>query len=115
MTLDSIVAHSVKVAVFEIADEKGFEFPVKTDSDCRTHIFNSREMCLLDDVPHLIKAGVSRLRIDARTLDEERVQMVTRAYRVGIDALYTGNTKHLWQGSDICEFHTRGHYHRGVQ
>ena len=104
-----------KSGSFGIVDEKGFEFPVKTDSDCRTHIFNSREMCLLEDVPQLIKAGVSRLRIDARTLDNDRVEMVTRAYRVGIDALYTGNTKHLWQGSDICEFHTRGHYHRGVQ
>ena len=100
---------------FEIIDEKGFEFPIKTDSQCRTHIFNSRELCLLDDIPQLIKAGVSRLRIDARNMDNYNVGMVTRAYRANIDAYYSGDTKHVWQGSDISEFHTRGHYHRGVQ
>lgn len=100
---------------FEIVDEKGFEFPVQTDSDCRTHIFNSRELCLLDDIPQLVKTGLSRLRIDARTLESDRIEMITRAYRTGIDACYTGDTRHLWQGHDICEYHTRGHYHRGVQ
>jgi Collagenase and related proteases len=104
-----------KSGSFEIIDEKGFEFPIKTDSECRTHIFNSRELCLLDDIPQLIKAGVSRLRIDARNMDDYNVGMVTRAYRANIDAYYTGDTKHVWQGSDISEFHTRGHYHRGVQ
>jgi putative protease len=100
---------------FEIIDEKGFEFPIKTDSQCRTHIFNSRELCLLDDIPQLIKAGISRIRIDARNMDDYNVGMVTRAYRANIDAYYTGDTKHIWQGSDVSEFHTRGHYHRGVQ
>ena len=104
-----------KSGSFEIVDEKGFEFPIKTDSECRTHIFNSRELCLLDDIPQLIRAGVSRIRIDTRYMDDERVSMVTRAYRTNIDAYYTGDTKRLWHGSDISEFHTRGHYHRGVQ
>ncbi|MDG6243929.1 MAG: DUF3656 domain-containing protein [Methanolobus sp.] len=99
---------------FEIVDEKGFEFPVKTDPECRTHIFNSRELCLLDDIPQLIRAGVSRLRADARNMDDKRVAMVTRAYRANIDACYTGETKYIWHGSDINEEHTRGHYHRGV-
>jgi putative protease len=108
-------ASQCKSGSFEIIDEKGFEFPVKTDSQCRTHIFNSRELCLLDDIPQLIKAGLSRLRIDARNMDDYNVGMVTRAYRANIDAYYSGDTKHIWQGSDVSEFHTRGHYHRGVQ
>jgi putative protease len=104
-----------KSGKFEIIDEKGYEFPIRTDSSCRTHVFNSRELCLLEDIPQLIKAGLSRLRIDARNMDDYNVSMVTRAYRANIDAYYTGDTKHVWQGSDISEFHTRGHYHRGVQ
>ncbi|WP_292467910.1 U32 family peptidase [Methanolobus sp.] len=104
-----------KNSSFEIVDEKGFEFPVQTDSNCRTHIFNSRELCLLEEIPQLIKAGLSSLRIDARTLDNDRVRMITRAYRDGINSYYTKSTKHVWQGSDISENHTRGHYHRGVQ
>ncbi|MBP1909671.1 DUF3656 domain-containing U32 family peptidase [Methanolobus bombayensis] len=104
-----------KSGKFEIIDEKGYEFPIRTDSECRTHIFNSRELCLLEDVPQLIKTGLSRLRIDATNMDDYNVSMVTRAYRANIDAYYTGDTKHLWHGKDISEFHTRGHYHRGVK
>ncbi len=104
-----------KTGLFEIVDEKGFEFPVRTDSKCRTHIFNSRELCLLEEIPKLIRAGVSRLRVDSKNIKADRVEMVTRAYREGIDSFYTGETKHLWQGSDISENHTRGHYHRGVK
>ncbi|WP_094227460.1 DUF3656 domain-containing U32 family peptidase [Methanolobus psychrotolerans] len=99
---------------FELVDEKGYEFLIQTDSDCRTHIYNSRELCLLEDIPQLIRAGVSRLRIDARTIDDERVEKVTRAYRDGIDSHFSKSTKHVWEGSDISECHTRGHYHRGV-
>ncbi len=99
---------------FELVDEKGYEFLVRTDSDCRTHIYNSRELCLLEDVPHLINAGLSRLRIDARTMKDEHVEKATRAYRDGIDSHFSKNKRQAWESSDISEYHTRGHYHRGV-
>lgn len=103
-----------KSGKFELVDEKGYEFLLRTDSDCRTHIYNSRELCLLEEVPQLIKAGVSRLRIDARTMKNEHIEKATRAYRDGIDSYFSGNKKQAWQSSDISEYHTRGHYHRGV-
>ena len=103
-----------KSGKFEIVDEKGYEFLVQTDSDCRTHIYNSRELCLLEEVPQLIKAGLSRIRIDARTMKNEHVGKATRAYRDGIDSHFSQNKKQAWQSSDISEYHTRGHYHRGV-
>jgi putative protease len=90
-----------------LKDEKGFVFPVKTDLQDRTYIMNSRELCMLEHVPDLIKAGVDCLRIEAKMYDMETTERITRAYRDAIDNC--GKKK----CSDFGEY-TTGHYFRGV-
>lgn len=91
-----------------LKDEKGFVFPVKTDLQGRTYIMNSRELCMLEHVPDLIKAGVDCLRIEAGTYDREKTEMITKAYRDAID-----NCGVKMKCSEIGEY-TTGHYFRGV-
>lgn len=91
-----------------LKDEKGFIFPVKTDLQGRTYIMNSRELCMLEHVPDLIKAGVDCLRIEARTYDREKTEIITRAYREAID-----NRDVKMKCSEFGEY-TTGHYFRGV-
>ncbi len=89
-----------------LRDEKGFVFPVRTDKEGRTYIMNSRELCMLEYVPDLIRAGVNCLRIEAKTYDRETAGKLTRAYRDAIDII---GTKMKCSGE-----HTTGHYFRGV-
>jgi putative protease len=91
-----------------LRDEKGFVFPVKTDLQGRTYIMNSRETCMLEDIPYLIKAGVDCLRIEAKTYDRKTTERITRAYREAID-----NCGVKMKCSDFGEY-TTGHYFRGV-
>ncbi|VVB92100.1 Peptidase family U32 [uncultured archaeon] len=89
-----------------LKDEKGFVFPVKTDSENRTFIMNSRELCMLDYVPDIVKAGVDCLRIEAKIYDKEKTGKITRTYRKAMDSM-SPDTK--------CEEeHTTGHYFRGI-
>jgi putative protease len=91
-----------------LKDEKGFVFPIKTNSHGRTYIMNSRELCMLEYVPDLIKAGVNCLRIEAKTYDEEKTRNITKAYREAIDNI---------SAKKPCSEHgeyTTGHYFRGV-
>jgi putative protease len=90
-----------------LEDEKGFVFPVKTDLQGRTYVMNSREICMIEHVPDLIKAGVDCLRIEAKMYDREITERITRAYRDAIDDC--GKKK----CSDFGEY-TKGHYFRGV-
>jgi len=90
-----------------LKDEKGFVFPVKTDLLGRTYIMNSRELCMLEHVPDLIKAGVDCLRIEAKTYDRETTERITKAYRDAIDNCCKKKC------SDFGEY-TTGHYFRGV-
>ncbi len=91
-----------------LKDEKGFIFPVKTDLQGRTYIMNSRELCMLEYVPDLIKAGVDCMRIEARMYDPEKTGKITRIYRDAID-----DCDIEMKCSDIGEY-TTGHYFRGV-
>jgi putative protease len=91
-----------------LKDEKGFVFPVKTDLEGRTYILNSRELCMLEYVPDLIRTGVDCLRIEAGTYDRLKTEKITRAYREAID-----NCGVKMKCSDFGD-HTTGHYFRGV-
>ncbi|WP_406655862.1 DUF3656 domain-containing protein [Methanolobus sp. ZRKC2] len=107
---------STKTASFELADEKGFTFPVKTDCSDRTHIFNSKELCLLEEIPKLIESGVSRFRIDVRMIEDTLVGKVTASYRKAIDSYFSNEDRQAEteKCQDISKEYTRGHFHRGV-
>ena len=93
-----------------LKDEKGYEFSVMTDMHNRTYIMNSRELCMLDYVPDIIKACVSCLRIEARTYGVEMTGKITRDYREAIDDAVRGT-----KSEKRCTgAYTNGHYFRGV-
>jgi putative protease len=99
---------------YELVDEKGFAFQLKMDSMHRTHLFNSKELCLLEDIEELVRTGVSRLRIDARSMKYLDVEKVTRSYRQSIDKCFEPTGTRRLRCKDISIEYTRGHFHRGV-
>jgi len=104
-----------------ILDEKGFIFPVRCDTMCRTHIYNSRELCMIDHLPAVLGAGVSALRIEGMHYDIEQVKEITMLYRQAIDSyLENPNDFDGWNYLErVKEMFpqglTKGHYFRGVQ
>jgi len=104
-----------------IVDEKGFIFPVRCDTMCRTHIYNSRELCMIDRLPAVLGAGVSALRIEGMHYDIEQVKYITMLYRQAIDSyLENPNDFDGWNYLEkVKEMFpqglTKGHYFRGVQ
>jgi putative protease len=99
---------------FELVDEKGYAFPIRMDSNCRTHLLNSKELCLLEDIPEIIKTGVSSIRIDAGTLEPVHIEKITKAYRNALDRCFEEGEYVRRSCKDITEGHTKGHYFRGV-
>ena len=99
---------------FELVDERGYVFPLRMDTDCRTHLLNSKELCMLDYVSRIVEAGVSSIRIDARAIESGRVREITRLYRSAIDGCFAGGGKVQKRCRDITDGYTTGHYKRGV-
>ncbi|AKB84145.1 DUF3656 domain-containing protein [Methanococcoides methylutens] len=94
---------------FELYDEKEYCFPLLMDSDCRMHVLNSKELCMVENLGKLVRAGVSAVRIEARTMDASMVKKVTRRYRNVLDG-----KKKAGKCKDITDGYTAGHYMRGV-
>ena len=108
---------------FGIRDSTGHLFPVRIDTQCRTHIGNSAELCLVDHLPEIIDMGVSEIVIDARGRTVAFVSEMTRIYRTAISITSTRTTgaeKHLQKLKDRikkCSFGeiTSGHFVRGIK
>jgi putative protease len=91
-------------APVELVDKKGFRFPVYFDRWCHMHIFNSRELSLVQHLEQVKTSGVSYLRIEGRLKEPAWVGFVVDSYKRGL----AGEVAQI-QG----EF-TKGHYFRGV-
>jgi U32 family peptidase len=74
-----------------IRDSTGRIFPVRVDGECRTHIYNASELCLIDHLPSLVKSGINEVVIDARGRTGIYTQDVTRLYRQAITLVNEGS------------------------
>jgi putative protease len=68
-----------------IKDFKNRIFPVEIDAECRTHISNSVELCLLDHIPHLQDMGFNHLVIDSRRKPVDYVRTMVSAYQKALE------------------------------
>lgn len=85
------------------------------------HVFNSRDLCLIDDLPELARAGVSCVRIEARREAARYVARTVEIYRGVLDALAAGGKRlpNLEAAREKLQALspaglTKGHYYRGV-
>nr|WP_051070529.1 U32 family peptidase [Desulfurispora thermophila] len=104
---------------YYLRDRMGAVFPLETDRQCHMHIFNSRHLCLLEDIPALVRAGVYALRIEARREGTGFVTAAVRAYRRILAARshevpeLAGELKQQLAAFSPQGF-TKGHLYRGV-
>lgn len=104
-----------------LADRRGYRFPLQLDEHCRTTLYNSRELCLIEHLDDIIQDGYGCLRLELRSHEAGEVREITRIYRRALSAAGSGD----WGGSAARQAReslerlslqglTRGHYLRGV-
>lgn len=62
----------------------GQYFPINQDEN-GTYIFNSRDLCMIDRIPDLDRAGIDSFKIEGRAKSEYYTAIVTYAYRNALD------------------------------
>ncbi len=74
---------------YTLMEEKrpGQYFPVVED-DSGTYIMNSKDMCMIEHIPEMIKAGITSFKIEGRAKSAYYVAVVTNAYRKAIDEYF---------------------------
>lgn len=71
---------------YHLMEEKreGQYFPVFEDEK-GTYILNSKDMCMIDHIDKLAKAGVTSFKIEGRAKSAYYVSVITNAYRMAVD------------------------------
>jgi len=100
-----------------VEEKSGAVIPVFEDGE-GTHIFSSKDLCMIEHIPELINAGIRSFKIEGRMKTVYYVASVTKTYREAIDdfvadpELYTSRIPYYKeQLSKICHReYTTGFY-----
>ena len=72
-----------KYHLFE-ENREGQFFPVEEDST-GTFLYNSRDLCMIEHIPELVKAGITSFKIEGRAKSSYYVAVITNAYRHAVN------------------------------
>lgn len=76
---------------YNLVEERrpGEYYPIE-ETEQGTFIYNSKDLCMLDSLEDVIKAGVHSLKIEGRVKTQYYVATVIRSYRIALDAINNG-------------------------
>jgi putative protease len=75
---------------YGIRDATGHIFPARVDGECRSHIYNGSELCLIDHLPTLLKMGINDVIIDSRGRTQGYARDMTGIYKKAIALVHDG-------------------------
>ena len=93
---------------YAVMEEKrpGEYFPVY-ENDRGTYIFNSKDLCMIEHIPEMIKAGIDSFKIEGRMKTALYVATVARTYRKAIDDYLESEEKYRanmeWYKAEIAK------------
>lgn len=94
-----------------LRDRKGYRFPVMTDLQGRSHLFNAVPLDLSMELPDIVESGLAAVRADFTIESPEEVARIVSRLRRALDSISAG--------APVCEPlvqpGTTGHYFRGVR
>ena len=73
-------------SLYEIAEEKrpNLRFPIE-ENELGTFIMSSRDMCMIEHIPSLMKSGISSFKIEGRMKSAYYTAVCANTYRIAID------------------------------
>jgi len=76
---------------------------LEIDEDSRgTYIFNSKDLCMIEHIPELLRAGVMSLKIEGRVKSPYYVGCVVKAYREAIDDYFHNPETYFRRTQEYC-------------
>ncbi|MGI6113211.1 MAG: peptidase U32 family protein [Mahellales bacterium] len=88
----------------------GEYYPVYED-ERGTHIFNSKDLCMIQHIPLMIKAGITSFKIEGRMKSGYYVATVVKAYRHAIDEYFKNPDRYEFNDYWLEEIKKVSHRH----
>ena len=97
---------------WSLRDQKGYEFPVTTDTAGRTHVYNSVPLDLTRALPEVLAAGVEAVRLEFRQETPQEAARLTAAFVTRMRDAIAGREA---SSEPLLSPATSGHFFRGVR
>lgn len=98
---------------FGLKDRLNLVFPLRLDQFCHMHVFNPKELALLEELPSLARRGLAAVRLDLRLAEAEKIRQVVTLYRQALAGKTRPQDRELLQQLSPGGL-TKGHWYRGV-
>lgn len=103
-------------SLYALKDAKDGTYRLSQDIFCRTTIYNSKPLCVLEDLSELNKAGINVFRIDLTFESNEEIKSIIEAFEECIENDFNIGikSKKLYKELENTGL-TSGHYYKGVE
>lgn len=81
-------AHPCRWKYYLMEEKRPGEFMPVFEDDRGTYFFNSKDLCMINNIPEVVETGVRSFKIEGRMKSVHYVASVVRAYRNAIDAYF---------------------------
>lgn len=81
--------HSCRWRYHIVEETRPGEYLPIEENERGTYIFNSKDLCMVEYIPELVKAGINSFKVEGRMKTALYVATVARTYRKAIDDFFT--------------------------
>nr|WP_307506396.1 U32 family peptidase [Paeniclostridium ghonii] len=103
-------------SIYGLKDAKDDMYRLSQDIFCRTSIYNSKPLCVLEDLSELKKSNINIFRIDLTFETKEEIESIVEAFIESIENDFNMGIKckKLYKKLEAIGM-TFGHYYKGVE
>jgi U32 family peptidase len=102
-------AHPCRYKYYLVEERRPGQYMPVEEDERGTYIFNSKDLCMIEYIPDLVKAGITSFKIEGRMKSAYYVASVVRAYRIAIDSYLKDPENYVFKQEWLEEFSKASH------
>lgn len=96
-------AHPCRWNYSLVEETRPGEYMPVVENERGTFIFNSKDLCMIEHIPEIVKSGISSLKLEGRVKTSYYVATIVKAYREEIDRYFADPENYTFDKSQIDE------------
>lgn len=102
-------AHPCRYKYYLVEEKRPGEYIPVEEDERGTYIMNSKDLCMIEQIPELIESGITSFKIEGRMKSVYYVASVVRAYRTAIDNYLKDQENYVFKQEWLDELNKASH------
>ena len=102
-------SHACRYKYYLVEEKRPGEYFPIDETDDGTFIMNSKDLCMIENLPDMLNAGIYSFKIEGRVKSQYYVATVLRSYRMALDAYYKDPENYKFDSTLLDEIKKASH------